>query len=66
MLAETTARHNVIGGPEARKRATALTLASPGLDPESPDTAEAAAYPDTIKVAASLLRTPGALPGGPG
>jgi hypothetical protein len=65
VLAEITARHDSIGGPEARRRATALAFAVPGLDPEHPDTAEAAAYPETIKVAAALLRTPGALPGGP-
>jgi hypothetical protein len=65
VLAETTARQNVTSGPEAGKRATALALASPELDPEHPDTAEAAAYPDIIKVAASMLRTAGALPGGP-
>ena len=65
VLAETTARQDTIGGPDARQRAAALALASPGLDPEHPDTAEAAAYPETIKIAAALLRTPGALPGGP-
>ena len=52
-------------GPDARRRTTALALASPDLDPGHPDTAEAAAYPETVKVAAALLRTPGALPGGP-
>ena len=65
VLAETTARQGAIGGPEARRRAAALALASPGLDPGHPDTAEAAAYPETVKAAAALLRTPGALPGGP-
>jgi len=65
VLAETTARQGGTGGPDARRRATALALASPGLDPRHPDTAEAAAYPETIKIAAALLRTPGALPGGP-
>jgi hypothetical protein len=65
VLAETTARQDVTGGPEAGRRARALALATPGVDPEHPDTAEAAAYPETIKVAAALLRTPGALPGGP-
>jgi hypothetical protein len=65
VLAETTARQDATGGPHARRRATALALASPGLDPGHPDTAEAAAYPETIKIAAALLRTPGALPGGP-
>jgi hypothetical protein len=65
VLAETTARQDATGGPHARRRATALAMASPGLDPAHPDTAEAAAYPETIKIAAALLRTPGALPGGP-
>jgi hypothetical protein len=65
VLAETTARQATAGTPAARRRATALALATPGLDPGHPDTAEAAAYPDTIKTAAKLLATPGALPGGP-
>lgn len=65
VLAEATARRDSIGAPEARQRATALAFAVPGLDPEHPDTAEAAAYPETIKAAAALLRTPGALPGRP-
>ena len=59
VLAETTARQGTTGGPDARRRAAALALASPGLDPEHPDTAEAAAYPGTVKAAAALLRTPG-------
>lgn len=65
VLAETIASRATIGGTAARRRATAIALASPGLDPGHPDTAEAAAYPETIKAAAMLLRTPGALPGGP-
>jgi hypothetical protein len=65
VLAETTARQETTGGPDTRRPAAALALASPGLDPGHPDTVEAAAYPETIKVAAALLRTPGALPGGP-
>jgi len=65
VLAETTARQETTGGPDARRRAAALTLASPALDPGHPDTAEAAAYPETVKIAAALLRAPGALPGGP-
>jgi hypothetical protein len=65
VLAETTARQETSGGPDARQRATALALASPGLDPGHPDTIEAAAYPDTIKTAAALLRAPGTLPTGP-
>lgn len=65
VLAETTARNDSTSTPTARRRAEALTLASPGLDPQHPDTAEAAAYPETIKAAARLLRTPDALPGGP-
>ena len=62
VLAETTARQETASGPAARRRAAALALATP---PRHPDTAEAAAYPETVKVAAALLRTPGALPGGP-
>jgi hypothetical protein len=65
VLAETTARNHSTSTPEARRRAGTLALASPGLDPQHPDTAEAAAYPDTIKAAARLLRTPGTLPSGP-
>jgi hypothetical protein len=65
VLAETTARQSTTGGPDARRRAAALALASPALDPGHPDTAEAAAYPETVKVAAALLRTPAALPSGP-
>ena len=65
VLAEATARQKAAGGPAARRRAAALALASPGLDPGHPDTAEAAAYPETIKMAAAILSTPGALPGGP-
>ena len=51
--------------PDARHRTEMLALASPGLDPQHPETAEAAAYPETIKAAAALLRSPGALPAGP-
>ena len=47
VLAGPTARRQAAGGPRARQRAAALALASPGLDPEHPDTAEAAAYPET-------------------
>jgi hypothetical protein len=65
VLAETTARQQAAGTPGTRRRAAELALANPGLDPEYPDTAEAAAYPDTIKMAAALLTTPGALPAGP-
>ncbi len=65
MLAEATARQGTIAGPDPRRRAAALALASPGLDHGHPDTAEAAAYPETVKTATALLRTPGALPGGP-
>jgi hypothetical protein len=65
LLAEATARPDSAGTPDARRQAGVLALASPGLDPQHPDTAEAAAYPETIKAAAKLLRTPGALPGGP-
>jgi len=62
VLAETTARQETLAGPAARRRAAALALASPGMDPGHPDTAEAAAYPETIKMAAMLL---GALSAGP-
>ncbi len=65
VLAEITARQGTTGGPDARRRAAALALASPGLDSGHPDTAEAAAYPETVKAAAALLRTPGTLPSGP-
>jgi len=65
VLAETTARQGTTGGPDARRRTAALALASPSLDPGHPDTAEAAAYPETVKAAAALLRTPGTLPSGP-
>lgn len=65
VLAETTARQETAGRPDARRRAAALALASPGLDPGHPDTAEAAAYPETIKMAAALLNAPSALPAGP-
>jgi hypothetical protein len=56
VLAETTARQETLAGPTARRRAAALALASPGLDPGHPDTAEAAAYPETVKMAAMLQR----------
>jgi hypothetical protein len=65
VLAEITARQHAASGPGARRRTTALATASPGLDPEHPDTAEAAAYPETIKTAAALLSAHGALPAGP-
>jgi hypothetical protein len=65
VLAETTARQEASGEPAAWRRAAALALASPGLDPGHPDTTEAAAYPETIRMATALLSTPGALPAGP-
>lgn len=65
VLAETTARQGTIGEPDALRRAASLAIAIPALDPGHPDTAQAAAYPETIKVTAAFLRTPGALPGGP-
>ena len=65
VLAETTARQQAAAGPRARQRAAALALANPGLDAQHPDTAEAAAYPETIKMAAAILSAPGALPAGP-
>lgn len=58
VLAEATAREKAAGSPAARRRAIALALASPGLDPGHPDTAEAAAYPETITVAAAILSAP--------
>jgi hypothetical protein len=65
VLAEAAARQNTITDPEARRRAAALALSVPGLNPGHPDTAEAAAYPETIKTAAAILHAPGALPDGP-
>jgi len=65
VLAETTARQETLAGPAARRRAAALALASPGLDPGHPDTADAAAYPETIRMAAVFLSAPGTLPTGP-
>lgn len=65
MLAEAAARQEIAGMPGTRQRVTTLALATPGLDPGHPDTAEAAAYPETIKMAAALLTTPDALPAGP-
>ena len=62
VLAEATAREKAAGGPAARRRAAALALASPGLDPGHPDTAEAAAYPETIEMAAAILSAPHAGP----
>jgi len=65
VLAETTARQDSTGTPDALQRAMALAQTSPGLDPQHPDMAEAAAYPETIKAASGLLRALAALPGGP-
>lgn len=68
MLAEATARQQATataGSPHARRRTAILAPSSPGLDPGHPDMAEAAAYPETIKMAAAILGTPGALPAGP-
>jgi hypothetical protein len=65
VLAETTARQETLAGPAAPQRAAALALASPGLDPGHPDTAQAAAYPETIRLAAMLLAAPDTLPAGP-
>ena len=62
VLAETTARQETLARPASRQRAAALTLTSPGLDSVHPDTAEAAAYPETIKMAAMLLGAPGTGP----
>ena len=62
VLAEATAREKAAGRPAARRPAAALALASPGLDPGHPDTAEAAAYPETIEMAAAILSAPHAGP----
>jgi len=65
LLAETTARQQTADSPRARRRTATLAMANPGLDPEHPDTTEAAAYPDTIEMTAAILRDPGTLPAGP-
>ena len=65
LLAETTARKHAADGPRTRRRTAALAPANPGLDPQHPDMAQAAAYPDTIKMIAAILREPGTPPGGP-
>jgi hypothetical protein len=68
VLAETTARQQAAataGSRHARQRATALASSNPGLDPGHPDIAEAAAYPETIKLAAAILSSPSELPAGP-
>src|ERR1035441_5759105 len=68
VLAETTARQQAAataGSPHARRRAAALASSNPGLDPGQPDMAEAAAYFETIKLAAAILSEPGELPAGP-
>lgn len=56
VLAETIARQQAMNRPPALARAVALALARPGLDPGHPDTAQAAAYPETIKAAAAIFR----------
>jgi len=67
VLAETTARQQAAGtgDPRGRQRTATLAMANPGLDPGHPDIAEAAAYPDTIKMAAAILRGHDTLPAGP-
>jgi len=68
VLAETTARQQTAataGSPHSRQRAVALASSNPGLDTGHPDMAEAAAYPETIKLAAAILNGPGELPAGP-
>ena len=68
VLAEATARQQAAataGSPHTRQRTAMLASSSPGLDPGHPDMAEAAAYPETIKMAAAILSDPGALPAGP-
>ncbi len=67
VLAETTARQQANDAAHNRamvsQRAAALA-ASNGVDPEDPDIAEAARYPETIARAAVILRS-AARPGGP-
>jgi hypothetical protein len=68
VVAETTARQQAAataGSPHARRRAAALASSNPGLDPGHPDMTEAAAYPETIKIAAAILGDPGGIPAGP-
>jgi hypothetical protein len=67
VLAEATARQQAApaSSPDIRQRAKMLAAARPGLHPGHPDAAEAAAYPETIRTAAAILREPGALPAGP-
>jgi hypothetical protein len=65
VLAETTARQQAAGDSRGRQRTATLAMANPGHDPGHPDIAEAAAYPDTIKMAAAILRGHGTLPAGP-
>ena len=68
VLAEATMRQQAAvtaGSPHARQRAAMLASSNPGLDPGLPDVAEAAAYPETINMAAAILSDPGALPAGP-
>ena len=63
VLAEATARQHAAataGCPHARQRAAMLASSNPGLDPGLPDVAEAAAYPETINMAAAILTDPGA------
>lgn len=68
VLAEATARQQAGGtaaaSTPARQRAAALASASPRLDPEDPDIADAACYPELITMAAATLRS-AARPGGP-
>ena len=69
VLAEAAARQQGVattGSPHAHRRAAVLASSSPGLDLEHPDMTEAAAYPETIKIAAAILSDYGGAPAGPG
>ena len=68
VLAETTARQRTAAtrrSPDARRTASVLASSNPGPDPGHPDMTEAAAYPETIKMAAAILRNPGRTSAGP-
>ena len=58
VLAEATAREKAAAGRPPGDAPPRSPWPSPGLDPGHPDTAEAAAYPETIKMAAAILSTP--------
>ena len=61
VLAEVTVRQQaaatpVDGCPHVQRRIAVLASSNPGLDSGHPDTTEAAAYPETIAMAAEVLR----------